>query len=281
MDWSKAKTILIAALIVTNFVLGYFLYANQNNKDTTISDNFVEEVVVQLESRNIKIDTEIPRESPELVSLTVEYEVVDAEDANQIFFDGRGRIAAKGEGLVEIHDEDGIISIISDKLIRYESNNTTDKYDIRSEEDAINIATEFLEDKNISLSDMKLSYIRKNDDSYDLEFTKLYGDYYLESTFTNMKVDNKGVLRFERNWLNSIEIGDRPIEITSAPKSLLAILGRGEVQGKTIVDISICYYFDPGKHGYDTNPGEVQQGTTIPAWRIQFDDGYKIFVDNY
>ena len=76
-------------------------------------------------------------------------------------------------------------------------------------------------------------------------------------------------------------MGDKPIEISSAPKSLLAVLGKEEVEGKTITDISICYYFDPQRQDYNDNPEEVQQGTTIPAWRIQFNDGYKIFVDNY
>ncbi len=56
----------------------------------------------------------------------------------------------------------------------------------------------------------------------------------------------------------------------------------GEVYGKTITDISICYYFDPQKHNYLEDLGEARQGgRAVPAWRIQFSDGYKIFIDEY
>ncbi|MDD2446899.1 MAG: two-component system regulatory protein YycI [Tissierellia bacterium] len=281
MDWSKAKTILIIALIIANIILGYSIYTNENIVDETLSDDFIEVVIGQLENRNITIDTEIPRENPELMSLSVEYEKIDTEEMNKTFFQGKGTIIPKGQGLVEIAYEDELISIINDKLIRYESNHSQENHKINSEEDAVKVATDFLNENNVPLSDMKLSFVRESDGIYDLEFTKFYGDYYLESTFTNIKVDSTGVKRFERNWLNTIEIGEKAIEITSAPKSLLAVLGKEEVQGKTIKDISICYYFDPGKHGYNENPGEVRQGTTIPAWRIQFNDGYKLFVDNY
>ena len=199
MDWSKAKTILIIALIITNIILGYSLYIDQRIVDETLSADFVDKVVAQLENRNIKIDTDIPRKNPEINSLSVEYEKIDIEDLNNTFFDGKGTINIKGKGLIEISYGDELISVINDKLIRYDSNGRQEKHDINSEEDAIEIATEFLSKKNIPHSDMKLSFVREKDGVYDLEFTKFYGDYYLESTFTNIRVDSTGVKRFDRN----------------------------------------------------------------------------------
>ncbi|WFA08294.1 hypothetical protein [Tissierella sp. Yu-01] len=281
MDWSKAKSILIIALIVTNVLLGYFLYINESNKDSTLEDDFIQEVVRLLENKDIRLETEIPKTNPSLLKLSVEYEIVKPETLNKNFFGENGVIETKGEGLIEIRHENELISVINEKLIIYEAKNQDVKYDITSEEEAIDIATNFLKDRNISLSDMKLSFVRVANGVYNLEFTKFFDESYLEATFTNVQVNNTGVIKLERNWLNTRDFGDKSIELSTAPKSLLALISMGEVYGKTIKDISLCYYFDPEKHGYNDNPREVQQGSTNPAWRIQFTDGYKVFIDNY
>ena len=37
----------------------------------------------------------------------------------------------------------------------------------------------------------------------------------------------------------------------------------------------------PEKHEYLEEPGEAKQGKAVPAWRVEFDDGYKVFLDEY
>jgi len=166
-------------------------------------------------------------------------------------------------------------------LIIYESKSKDEFYNIQTDEQAIEIATSFLKEKGIPLSDMNLIFLKKVKGVYNLEFTKIHEEHYLESTFTNIKLDNKGVIKLERTWLDVIDTGEKIIEVSSAPKSLLALLSMEEVRGKTIKDISLCYYFNPEKHEYLEDPNEAQRGRTIPAWRIQFEDGYKVFIDNY
>src|SRR5690606_17391852 len=167
-----------------------------------------------LENKDITIETEIPRTNPSLSRLSVEYEIIKPESLNKNFFNGNGLIETKGEGLIEIKYEDELISIINEKLIIYESNHQEIKFDIFSEKEAIDIATRFLEDRKISLSDMKLSFVRIVDGVYNLEFTKYFDENYLEATFTNIQVDNTGVRKLERNWLNIRDFGDRTIELS-------------------------------------------------------------------
>lgn len=281
MDWSKAKSILIVALIITNILLGYVLFLDQNNIDSTVDDKFVNESIELLKGKNIKLNAEVPLKYSNLFGLTVEYELLDSNILNYNFFDGRGHIDLKGEGLTEISFEDELITVVNKKLIIYESFSDEAIYDINSEEKAIEIAKNFLESKQFILSDMKLSFIKKVDGVYNIEFTKMFEENYIEATFTNLQIDNNGVKKLERNWLNMKEVGTNQIQVSSAPKSILALISMEEVYGKTITDISLCYYFDPEKQDYVENPGEAQQGSTIPAWRIQFDDGYKVFIDNY
>src|SRR5690606_32339182 len=140
--------------IITNILLAYVLYINENSKDTTLNDEFIEDVIRLLKNKDIEIDTEIPKTIPSLLSLSVEYEINSPEKLNKDFFNGNGTISSKGEGLVEIKHNNELISIINQKLFIYEAENQGDKYNITSQEEAIEIATDFLQERNISTSDM-------------------------------------------------------------------------------------------------------------------------------
>ena len=281
MDWSKAKTILIISLIIVNIILGIAVFNINQDIETTVSEDFIEDSIRLLSNKDISVATEIPRKIPSLQGLIVEYETFKTSELNERFFDSKGKVSIKGDGLVEIQDVNEKLTILNDKLIIYESNKLDKTNQINTNDDAINMATNFLNKLEYDTTDMKLSYIREIEGRFYLEFSKIYNEKYLESAFTNIQLDNTGIRKFERLWLNEIEVGDTQIFISSAPKSILGLLSMNEVYGKTIQDISLCYYFDPEKHEYIQNPLDAKQGRAIPAWRIQFDDGYKVFIDNY
>ncbi len=281
MDWSKAKTILIISLVIVNIILGFAVYNSNQDIESTVSEDFIEDTIRLLSNKGISVDVEIPRDIPSLEGLAVEFETYKTFELNQKFFSDDGRVSIKGDGLVEILTEDEKLTIINEKLIIFESNKTGDNYQLQTNDDAIEMATSFLIDLGYDTIDMKLSYIKETEGRYYIEFSKIYNERYLESAFTNIQLDNTGIRKFERLWLNIIEVGETPIFISSAPKSILALLSMNEVYGKTIQDISLCHYFDPEKHEYIQDPLDAQQGRAIPAWRIQFDDGYKVFIDDY
>lgn len=281
MDWSKAKTILIISFIIVNVLLALALINVEQEVETIVSEDFIEDSIRLLANKEISVATEIPREIPSLESLSVEYEIFTTSELNDKFFEDEGKISIKGEGLVEVQKDDERLTIYNNKLIIYESNKIGEARDLRTEDDALDVATDFLVDLEYDVSDMKLSFIKEREGRYYLEFSKVYNEKYLESTFTNIQLDNTGIRKLERQWLNVIEVGETPIFISSAPKSILGLLSMNEVYGKTIRDIALCYYFDPVKHDYIQNPHEAKQGKAIPTWRIQFEDGYKVFIDNY
>lgn len=281
MDWSKAKTILIISFIVVNVLLVLALVNTNEDIEAYVSEDFVEDSIRLLSNKDISVSTEIPREIPSLQSLIVEYETFKTSEINEKFFDGNGKISIKGDGFIEIQNDNEKLTVLNSKLLIYESNKTDDSKILYSNDEAIGVATNYLMDLEYDTSDMKLSHIKKADGRYYLQFSKVYNDKYLESSFTNIQLDDTGVRKFERQWLNVIEVGETPIYISSAPKSILGLLSMNQVYGKTVKDISLSYYFEPEKHDYIQNPLEAKQGKTIPAWRIQFEDGYKVFIDNY
>ena len=281
MDWSKAKTILIVAFILTNIALGAVLLSNNNQTESTIAHGFVEDVTRLLKNKDISVETEISREIPSLKTLGVEYEVIDISKINNNFFQGKGVVELKEEGLVEILNGDEYISITNKKILLYEDRNKSEKYIDLTEDRAKDIAIDFLENKKYDISDMKLSNVKEEEGIYHIEFSKIYNDRYLETAYLNMVVDTRGVKTLERMWLNVQGEGEVSIYINTAPKAVLSLLSMEEAYGKTIKDISLCYYFDPEKHEYIKDPQNAKKGKTIPAWRVLFDDGEKIIIDNY
>lgn len=281
MDWSKAKNILIIAFIITNILLIYVLVGDVNIDEPTIKDDFIEQVIELLKDKNITIATQIPKEIPYLNTITVAYEKSNIDKLNRLFFKNTGVIKNKENYIGEINKDFESLILMNKKLILYENKKMEDSYKNLNKEKAIKIAEEFLRDKQFSTSDTKLTYVKEKKGTYYLEYSKVYGDIFIERAFTTFQIDGRGVKRFERLWLNQKDIGETNIYISTAPKSILGLLDREVVYGKTIKDISLCYYFDPEKHEYLEEPGEAKQGKAVPAWRVEFDDGYKVFLDEY
>ena len=281
MDWSKAKNVLIIAFVVINILMGYVLIVKDKEVDATNSPDFINQAIELLNRKEIKVHTNIPNINPKLSALTVVFENMKPELINKNFFNNRGFISSTSEELVEVSLENENISILNKKLLIYESNSSEIKYPNLDEDDAISIAGNFLVDKGYDTEDLRISHMKRVGDYYYLEFSKVYNDIYLESSFTNIQIDNRGVIKMERMWLDVKEVGESLIAISPASKSILGLLSMKEVYGKDITDISLCYYFNPGKHDYIEEPLEAKQGRAIPAWRILFEDGYKVIIDNY
>ncbi|MDR7854996.1 hypothetical protein [Tissierella sp.] len=281
MDWSKAKTILIVAFILTNILLGVVLFSDDYKTETTTTQGFVEDVTRILEKKDIIIDTEVSTEIPSLNTLTIEYEMIDIQAINDNFFNGEGKTEAEGHDVVKVWNNNEYITINNRKVLLYENNNEVEKYKDLDIEKAKDIAIEFLTERKYDVSDMKVSYKKNDNDNYYIEFSKVYKERYLEKATTTIEIDKRGVKRFMRIWLNFIEEGETPRYISTAPKAILSLLSIEESYGRTIKDISLCYYFDPSEQEDIKDTKNARKGQTVPAWRVLFEDGFKIIIDNY
>jgi regulatory protein YycI of two-component signal transduction system YycFG len=281
MDWSKAKTILIVAFILTNILLGVVLFSDDYKTETTATQGFIEDVTRILSKKNITIDTEVSTEIPSLNTLTIEYEMVDIHHVNNSFFNGEGKVETEEQNIITISKDNEYLTINSRKSLIYENNTKVERYKDLDGEKARDIALEFLNERSYNTSDMQVSYEKNENNSYYIEFSKIYNGRYLEKAMATMEIDKIGVKRFERIWLNLVEEGETPRYISTAPKAILSLLSMEESYGRTIKDISLCYYFDPSEQEDIKDTKNAIKGQTVPAWRVLFEDGYKIIIDNY
>lgn len=280
MDWSKAKTILIIAFIITNIFIVFVIINEKPIEEPTITNEFISNVKELLEDKNIRVEASIPQEVAHLNSMIVEFEEANIQSLNKSYFDNKGHIKYDGS-LNEVINGMESILVINNRLIIYENKLEMSRHKSLDMDKAIEIAQDFLKRGKFTTSDMKLTYANEEYGVFYLEYSKVYEDIFVERAYTNFQIDETGIRRFERLWLNEKELGDTKRYISTAPKSLLNLLGMQEVHNNTITDISLCYYFDPEKHEYIEEPGKAKQGKAVPAWRIQFEDGYTVFIDEH
>ncbi len=278
MDWSKAKTILIVALIFTNLFLVTFFYGKNETKTLSASPELKEEVEKILMRKDIKLEAEIPNLTTSRLNLIVEYENMLAEDLNRKFFDSQG-ILESTTALTEIYKADESIVIINDKLMIYENETKTIGPGVSSIESAVNLALRFMESKAYETDDMKLSFSQDTKEGFYLVFTKSLDDLYIEHSFTTFRIKDGEVRKMERTWLNIKEIKDTDYSIISAQKRILELISMEDTFGKTITDISLSYYFDPEKQEYLGEYQQAMEGNAVPAWRVQFEDGYVVLLE--
>ena len=282
MDWSKAKSILIIALIITNSILFGFNIYNQNTaKDLLNSKKFVKETTELLNERGIKLDCRIPTYKDKLPTLRVEFETYNASNMNELFFEGRGSVESPNNSLTKISNGDKLITIINDRRIRYENSDEKKVYDIKELSEAKDIAENFLMKYKFDTNDMELTHSEESNGLFYLNYSKIHDGIIIERSYTNIIVGSSGIISMDRLWLNVTDISSASVTLSSASKALLSLLDENEYYNKTIKNIEMCYYFDPEAQGYVEDITKAEQGRAIPAWRIQFTDGENIEIDNF
>lgn len=85
MDWSRAKSVLIIAFLVLNIVLGYQLWAELRERIDSSVDwtSLPPETQVTMNSKGIRIDAQIPTETPAMRDITYRFKETPGSDSNR------------------------------------------------------------------------------------------------------------------------------------------------------------------------------------------------------
>ncbi|RKD32101.1 two-component system regulatory protein YycI [Thermohalobacter berrensis] len=283
MDWSKAKTVLIIAFIVTNLLLAYvvFIHKGEDTSYLTVQEGFIEDVKKLLAKKDIQVDCEIPKDISTMSKISIEYEVYEPEKIAKRFLGNYKKIEKDKD--IYYQNEKETLRVVSNKKIVYENKSNNLSFYKLNKELTQSIVKDFLKNKGFNTDDFKLSNYKEKNGKYILEYTKVYKGILVEKSYMTFQIDKTGIKKFERFWINvtgenkeNLNLETRPI-IEPAPEVLLRLLSQKDLYGKTITDIRLCYYF-PEKHSIGDWKSTVK-GQTVPAWRIKFKDGTVVFLE--
>lgn len=279
MNWSKAKTILIICFLVLNVILGYFLYTAKYDDNYLEDEELVYQAENILEDNNIKVNATIPRDIYSLKPLLVEYENKSMEDLNIRFFRGNGEIKKYNEDYYIFYKQEEVIKDSNNSLVYINNDLLDKKAKMISEEEAKEKALEFLKEKGFVVDDIKLEKINKIHDRYELYYSKVFNNIYIENAHTKIILSSEGVEYLERVWLNVSREGEIKIYLQSAAKALLELIGNEKAHYTSIESIDLCYFFDVEEDLYIPDI-DVKKGRAMPAWRVLLDNGEIIILTN-
>jgi hypothetical protein len=243
MDWTKAKNIIIAALIITNLVLIGSLYVKFNEKQE-MQKRELSDTISVLESRNITINTTLPKTVGNKPLLYIEYDNAD-----------QSLIEEKLKGQV------GISSEIIDQ-------SSIEKY--------INV---FFTECNIMTKNIVLKSIVEKNGVYSIEYKNMVGDIALEDSYIKCTFSEGKIIDFQRIWLKPLDFGKTKREVMPISSALIRFMNKikeGPDKDSNIVinGIEFVYWLDTS--ALDLNSPVTD--TAFPAWKFTYNNGEVIHI---
>lgn len=276
MDWNKSKTILILAFIVVNiFLLAIvFNYNISGNKYGSFEEDFINDVTVKLESKNISVACNIPTRFYPLPLLEIEFEIIKPE--NHIINNFLGEnIEVEEDKFVYENNNKEILEFVNNKLLVYTKRDAipSETFD---KEIIDNQIQKFLEEKEITIEDYNKVLEYYESGVYYTIYHKKYENYSIENSYIKIYNDSLGVYKIEIQQVKNFNAKEGKIEVTVAPEALLRLMIYDDINNKTIKDIKLCYYTVE-----DENWDKIVKTNADPTWKVIFDDNtYHYLVEH-
>lgn len=277
MNWEKAKTVLIVALLITDLFLAGVLYADRMR--VAPAENaaaFHRETKELLKDAGIALEAEIPKDGSSLPILDVAYETDTTDNLNQRFFQGKGRVVEDDDQRLVLRTARGQLKVLDERRLIYEADAASNAF--LNEKEAEKKALDFLAERDFPTDDIALFYSEAAGNRRKLMFTKTYKNNYVESAYTEIDLVGDKVVRMDRLWIDVIDETAEREPLPMATQSLLRLLSHDSLRGRTIKKIDPCYYFNPEEQGTVENLSHGTRGYATVAWRMELDGGEELVL---
>jgi regulatory protein YycI of two-component signal transduction system YycFG len=234
MDWTKAKNILIVALIVTNLVL-VATYLIQNSRLEDDEKEMQDVIIKLLEDKNIFVETDIPDEHPRMPKLTVQF---DKEDE----------------------------AVINAQLARQEALTASEQTD----ENLIAMTSGFIERCGLMTENTVFGDIDRTGNEIRVTYKNQLNGIDIEDSYMICTIRDGRITDFERYWLDPVEVNDIEKEVIPARAALIRFMSeKADGEKIRVQDISLVYWLDPSVFDAESPITD----TAFPAWKITYNQG--------
>lgn len=277
MDWSRTKTILILALILTNGVLFYAVYGDRiaSRNEEAMNDTQLTDVIELLNSHEIILESEIPDKYTVLPDLRLAYENYEGLYIVDLLL---GETYSEVDGRYLSRDAE--VRILGSHDLVYSPLNPMGgevKTDVGL---AKSVAQAFLSDKGLSGKSVELWNATVLDSGDVLvAFRQVEDGYFLETAYMDVVVRGEEVVTFKRKWFGSIEILDTSKTIEAPAKALFRLIPAVEDQSgleKPVRIVSMDLGYRLISNILTIN---FQEGEPTPYWRFKTDTGKTIYIE--
>ncbi|MDF2676527.1 MAG: hypothetical protein K0Q97_827 [Bacillota bacterium] len=278
VDWNKSNTILIIAFVIINIFLFTTDYNTKADNELSVYEdkNFIENVKMQLNSKNIKIETDVPKETYTLPVLETEYEIIEINDELVQNYLG-ANIKSSKDVLVYNNNQGETLEIVDGKRIVYTiRQKISSNVDDFNDEVVNNAINEFLQNKKIS----KEGFINTENYIYSdyqiATYAQKYNELSLENSYMSFYVDKEGIYKFEMQKISSVMEIKAKVHTISSYEALLRLMAYDEIKNKNIIGIKMTYYSLE-----NDNWKYITRINADPTWKVIFSDGTHILLSSF
>ncbi|HAF60069.1 MAG TPA: hypothetical protein DCK81_02885 [Clostridiales bacterium UBA9856] len=242
MDWTKAKTILIIALLITNIFL-LVTYTLSNSDNETSEEELLRETIALLEEKNIYVKGELPSVYQKMPVLMVQYDRLDPDFLHQKLAE---QIPMERES--------------------------------RSRKEIVKRVEAFLKDCGIWSPNVILDKVEQQDNKTYVHYKNEYEGYLVEDSYIICTVENGVITEVDRFWLKPKGFGQAKKATISASAALLSLMREKDQREAILVeDMELVYWLNPSDYEGETAISD----TALPAWKITYNDGQVKHIPAY
>lgn len=276
MNWEKAKTVLIVALLITDVFLAGVLYMDRRRVEPQENAAaFHRETKEMLADAGIKVEAEIPKDGDTLPVLDVAFETETPEDLNERFFHGKGEIDDRGDDEAVIATARAKLKVLDNRRFIYEADGTSNAF--LEKDEAEEKALAFLKERGFATDDMHLYYSETAGNRRRLVFTKTYKKTTWSRPTRRSRWSATGWSTWtacgSTSWTKPGSGRHCPWRLNPFTASVSQSL-----RGRTIKKIDPCYYFNPKEQGAVENLSHGTRGYATVAWRMELDGGEELVL---
>ena len=241
MDWTKAKTILIVALLLTNLFL-VFTYAFNKAEDQADKEEVLLSV---LQKNNIELKTEIPQKPGKLPVLSVEYS---------------GTQNSAMESTLRERE-----FVLEGNMVR--------------EEELIRVADMFLAESGMTGDNILLDKVELKQGIWMVSYKNQVEDISVEESYIRCYFKNGALYFAESYWLEPKSFSQKKRDVISASEALVIFMSQLPTKEEKIIieAIELVYWLDSASF----NGERWVTDTALPAWKIMYNGDQKKHIYAY
>lgn len=271
MDWKRAKTILIIMLLMINSFLSYQLIEAGRNQDKYISKQELESVQRYIESKNIKLEVDIPDRVTVIPSLKVKYNEFEIENIKQLLFkntDVKLNMLDEGYSLINgditVEVKNNVHFFYKDEAIKIKQGEVNKRQCLINADIFIKSLNLDTSNKYVKLQEIKNGYVR-------IIMGQQYKNIPVENSQIEIIATEEGVSEAHINWFEWIK-PDNSHNITTPVVALLKAFEDKKAGSEAIAvkQIRQGYYFNIDEQK-DAKGNVPVEGTVSPMWVIVSD----------
>ncbi len=269
MDWSKVKSILIVALLITNLVIVVFIVFDDGSANKIADDNQAVLLEKILQDRQIvnQIAENIPQASY-MPRLTMSYQLYDMQNLASALL---GQFSRQNN---VYYDTDYQLSFSDNKLTIKSLMPLTDAPSVAQSSDSQAVAEAFIKRYFGAQTDYQLLSTTPSSIGVSFVYRQKYQDYSIYGTAMRVDVAADRVVLLERKWMSLQAQTGQAQAVKGYHRALFSAVEQLTAMAPlTIESVDLGYRLEQTLLGED-----VQSGDALPYYQFSLSNQKQIFV---